>query len=180
MWAKPILADQIIMLFETGATWVPDLPPLDVLQLEAPGTFLHASAGADGSGADGSRQACSTNPACSFGPDGIRFNPQQQDLDMYPDEWSFGYDFVFLIRYESVLPGISLQPTILWKHDVYGTSPGLAGNFVEGRQYGDINLEVRYKSKLTFNLGYNYLAGGGRANLLRDRDTARFFVRYQF
>ncbi len=178
--SRILLADQIILLFESGATWVPDLPALDVLQLEAPGTFLHASAGADGSGADRSRQACSSNQACSYGPDGIRFNPRQENLDLYPDKLSAGYDLVFLIRYESVLPGISLQPTIIWKHDVYGTAPGLASNFVEGRQYADMNLEIRYKSKLTFNLGYNYQAGGGKANLLADRDSARFFIRYQF
>src|SRR3546814_16021998 len=45
-----IKADQIITLFEFGATWVPGLPSLDRLQLEAPGTFTQASAGAEGSG----------------------------------------------------------------------------------------------------------------------------------
>lgn len=175
-----IRSDQIIALFETGATWVPDLPPLDVLQLEAPGTFLHASAGADGSGADRSRQACSTNQACSFGPDGLRFNPHQEDLDLFPDEWSYGYAMVAAVRYESVMPGISLQPFLIWKHDVGGTAPGLASNFVEGRKLADVLLEVRYKSDLSFNVGYQAIFGGGKANLLRDRDNLRFFVRYQF
>lgn len=173
-------ADQIILLYEFGATWVPDLPALDVLQFEAPGTFLNASAGADGSGADGSRQACSSNEACSYGPDGIRFNPHQEDLSLFPDKLSWGYDVVAVVSYESVLPGISLRPTILWKHDVSGTAPGLATNFVEGRKLADILLEIRYKSQLSFNLGYNLQAGGGKANLWRDRDTARFYVKYQF
>ena len=175
-----IRSDQIIALFEAGATWVPDLPPLDVLQLEAPGTFLHASAGADGSGADRSRQACSTNQACSFGPDGLRFNPHQEDLELFPDEWSYGYAMVAAVRYESVMPGISLQPFLIWKHDVGGTAPGLAGNFIEGRKLADLLLEVRYKADLSFNVGYTAIFGGGRANLLRDRDNLRFFVRYQF
>ncbi|AXQ31839.1 DUF1302 family protein [Solimonas sp. K1W22B-7] len=178
--AAAIASDQIIVLGETGATWVPDLPPLDVLQLEAPGTFLHASAGADGSGADRSRQACSTNLACSYGPDGLRFNPHQQDLDAYPDKLSYGYAVAMLIKYESVLPGISLQPTIVWKHDVHGTSPGLVSNFIEGRKIADIGMEIRYKSQLSFNLGYTWLTGGGSSNLLRDRDSARAFVKYQF
>lgn len=175
-----IAADQIILLVETGATWVPGLPELDQLQLEAAGTFLHASAGADGSGANRSRQACSTNQACSWGPDGLRFNPHQQDLDLFPDKLSYGYNILALIKYESVLPGISLQPTLVWKHDVHGTAPGLATNFIEGRKIADALVEVRYKSNLSFNLGYTWFTGGGAANLMRDRDQARFFVKYAF
>jgi hypothetical protein len=173
-------ADQIIMLFETGATYVPDLPPLDVLQLEAPGTDLHASAGADGSGADRSRQACSTNPTCSYGADGARFNPHQQDLSLYPDKLSWGYDMIFLIRYESVLPGISVELRPIFKHDVSGTAPGIATNFIAGRKTADLGMEIRYKSNISFNLGYQWFTGGGAANLVSDRDNARAFVKLQF
>jgi hypothetical protein len=180
-------ADQIIALFEFGATWVPDLPPLDILQFEAPGIFLHASAGADGSGADRSRQACSYEPgtlqpqeSCSFGGDGARFNPHQADLEMFPDKLSWGYDIISLIRYESVLPGISFQPQILWKHDVSGTSPGLASNFVQSRKVADIGVDMRYKSAVSFNVGYTWITGGGSANYWRDRDAARAFIKLQF
>jgi len=178
--AAAIGSDQMIVLGEAGATWVPDLPSLDVLQLEAPGTYTHASAGADGSGADRSRQACSTTIACSYGPDGLRFNPHQQDLDAYPDKLSYGYALAFLIKYESVLPGISLAPLVVWKHDVHGHSPGVASNFVEGRKIADTALEIRYKSQLSFNLGYTWITGGGSSNVLRDRDAARAFIKYQF
>lgn len=173
-------ADQIVWLLELGGFWVPDLPPLDRLQLEAPGIQYHASAGADGSGADRSRQACSTNPACSFGPDGLRFNPHQQDLDLYPDELSAGWAVVAQIRYESILPAISLQPQIIFKHDFYHTSPGLASNYIEGRILWDTVLEIRYKSNLSMNIGYRFFAGGGVANQLSDRDEARLFVKYAF
>ena len=195
---NPIGADQVILLFETGATWVPGLPAYDQLQLEAPGLYTHASAGADGSGfvlADptqpvsasnpyialgGQRRACSALENCSYGPDGLRFNPHQQDPELFPDKWSAGYDIIALIRYESVLPGISIQPQIIWKHDVYGTAPGLATNFVEGRKNADLLIETRYKSSLSFNLGYTWFFGGGSANLNRDRDFSRVFVKYQF
>jgi len=177
---NPFGADQVITLLELGATWVPDLPPLDELQLEAPGTYSHASAGADGSGADGSRQACSTNPACSYGADGLRFNPHQQEREGFPDKLSWGYVIISQFKYESVLPGISVMPQIVWKHDVHGTAPGLATNFVAGRKNADLGLELRYKSSLSFNLGYTWFSGGGRYNLNRDRDTARAYVRYQF
>src|SRR3546814_10231211 len=96
-------ADQIQLVGEFGATWVPGLPPLDELQIDAPGVYLHASAGADGSGADGSRQACSTNPSCNVGADGLRFNPHQANLDAFVDKFSWGYRVISIIKYESVL-----------------------------------------------------------------------------
>ncbi|MGH8429067.1 MAG: DUF1302 family protein, partial [Solimonas sp.] len=182
---NPIGADQVLLLFETGATWLPDLPSYDQLQLEAPGTYNHASAGADGSGSGyrdetSRRQACSTNPACSWGPDGGRFNPHQQDRRGYPDPLSWGYVLISLIRYESVLPGISLQPQIIWKHDVQGTAPGLASNFVEGRKTAALVVETRYKSALSLNLGYTWFFGGGPYNLNADRDFAQAYLKYQF
>ncbi len=175
-------ADQVINLFEIGATWVPGLPSLDVLQFDAPGTLTHASAGADGSGADRSRQACSTNPTCSFGPDGLRFNPHQANLDLYPDRFSWGYRIISLIKYESVFPGISFQPTIIWQHDVGGTAPQpLDTNFVEGRKTASINIETRYKSALSIVPGYTWFTGGkDGANTYKDRDFAQVYVKYQF
>lgn len=178
--AKLLRADQIIWLLELGGVWVPDLPDLDRLQLEAPGIEYHASAGADGTGADGSRQACSTNVACVVGPDGLRFNPHQQDRGLYPDDISMGMSLVSQIRYESVLPGISIGPQIIFKYDFYKTTPGLASNYIEGRIIWDTGIEVRYKSNLSFNFGYRTVAGGGIANNLGDRDEARAYLKYAF
>ena len=174
-------ADQILNLLEVGAIWVPGMPALDVLQFDAPGTTTHASAGADGTGANRSRQACSLNPTCSFGPDGLRFNPHQADLSLYPDKFSWGYRFISLIRYESVFPGISFQPMIIWQHDVHGTAPApLDTNFVESRKTATLNFEVRYKSALSFTPGYTWFTGAGAANNYKDRDFAQMFVKYQF
>ncbi|WP_028009550.1 DUF1302 domain-containing protein [Solimonas flava] len=173
-------ADQIQMVGEFGATWIPGLPSLDRLQIDAPGVYLHASAGADGSGADGSRQACSTNQYCAIGGDGLRFNPHQADLDAFVDKFSWGYRLINIIKYESVLPGISLQPFLVWSQDVKGTSPGPAENFVEGRKSMIANVETRYKDFLSLTLGYTWFFGGGDNNLLRDRDFAQAFFRVQF
>lgn len=177
---NPIGADQLIVASEWGATWVPNLPALDRLQFEAPGTYYHASAGADGSGADGSRQACSGNPSCTVGPDGIRFNPHQQNLRDFADAWSWGYRVLAIVSYESVLPGISLRPQLAWSQDVRGTAPGPGGSFVEGRKQFDVLVETRYKSDFSVSAGYTWFMGGGGANLLRDRDYAQLFARYQF
>jgi hypothetical protein len=85
-----------------------------------------------------------------------------------------------LIRYESLLPGISLQPQITIKHDVYGNAPGPGENFIEGRKVFDVLLEARYKSALSLNLGYTWITGGGTNNLLADRDQMRAYAKYQF
>lgn len=176
-------ADQVLLLFEVGATHVPNLPSLDELQIAGPGVEPHASAGADGSGADGSQQACGKTPSgnpCVVGPDGLRFNPHQANLDNFATKFSWGYDIIALIRYESLLPGISLQPQIIIKHDVYGNAPGPGENFIEGRKVFDVLLETRYKSALSLNLGYTWITGGGTNNLLADRDQLRAFAKYQF
>lgn len=178
--SKLLRADQIIWLLELGGVWVPGMPSLDRIQFEAPGIEWHASAGADGSGADGSRQACSTNTACHVGPDGLRFNPHQQDRGLYPDDISMGWSLVALIRYESILPNISIQPQIIFKHDFYNTTPGLASNYIDGRILWDTGIEVRYGSNFSFNFGYRAVAGGGVANNLGDRDEARVFLKYAF
>ena len=177
---NPIGADQILAVAEIGATHVLDMPGLDQLQFDAPGVYYHASAGADGSGADGSRQACSTNLQCVTGPDGGRFNPHQANLHNFATPFSWGYRLVGIFKYESVLPGISLQPFLIYSHDVDGISPGPAGNFVRGRQSVNFNLETRYKSDFSFTVGYNWFFGGKELNLYRDRDNLQVFARYLF
>jgi len=196
-------ADQLIWLFEIGAQYVPDLPDTDILQIESPGTHYHASAGADGSATGNYRQDCAATPDCHwsgyypdgtpFGQentingtgagtygDGLRFNPHQEDADGYADSFSAGYVIVSLIRYESVLPGVSIAPLTIWQHDVVGTSTDVAGQFVEGRKDAVVALEVRYKESLSFTPGYIWSTGGGKYNLQRDRDEAFFFVKYLF
>ena len=181
-WPSRLIgADQILMAYELAATQVLGFPNFDELQIEGPLTaYTHASAGADGSGADGSRQACSTNIACTVGPDGIRFNPFQAPRDAFANAFSTGYRVVARILYESVLPSISIAPLLLWQHDVYGNSPAPLFNFVEGRYSLTSTVELRYEKALSFNVVYNLYAGAGTNNLLADRDNLGFYVRYQF
>ena len=174
-------ADQIILVYEAGAEWVPGLPALDVLPLQGPGAGRYGpTAGADGSGADGSRAACSTNPACSIGPDGARFNIHQQERDTFPTPLSTGHRVIAFLKYESVLPSISLQPVVMLKQDLTGISPGPGGNFVRGRKEASLIIETRYRSALSVGLGYNWFWGAGALNSLSDRDFAQGFARYQF
>ena len=99
---------------------------------------------------------------------------------MYPDDFSTGYVIAAQMKYESVLPKISLSPQLVWKHDVRGTAPSPAANFVEDRRIADALLEIRYKDRLALYVGYQWFTGGGAANLLRDRDSARAYIKYAF
>jgi Protein of unknown function (DUF1302) len=197
-------ADQLIWLFEVGAQYVPDLPDTDVLQIESPGTHYHASAGADGSGTGDYQQDCAHTVDCNYSyydssgncvdptptdpdgdgmpncGDGLRFNPHQQNADLYADRFSAGYVIVSLIRYESVLPGVSIAPLTLFQHDVVGTSTDVAGQFTEGRMDIVVGLETRYKESFSFTPGYMWFTGGGSANLHRDRDQAFAYIKYLF
>ncbi|MFA5938096.1 MAG: DUF1302 family protein [Sinimarinibacterium sp.] len=176
-----IAADQVILLYELAATHVLNMPDFDELQIEGPySASTHASAGADGSGADGSRLACSTNPTCTVGPDGLRFNPFQAPRTAFADAFSWGYRVVGRISYESVLPGVSIQPLFIWMHDIGGNAPGPAGNFVEGRKSLNLLLETRYEKSYAFTISYNTYLGAGRNNLYHDRDNLGFFFKYQF
>ena len=174
-------ADQVILLYEVAATHVLNLPKFSELQIEGPGTaYTHASAGADGSGADGSRLACSTNPSCSIGPDGLRFNPYQAKRNQFANSLAGGYRVVGRISYESVLPGISIQPLFIFQHDVYNNSPGPGANFVEGRIQLNSLFEIRYEKSTSLTVTYNLYTRGGANNQIRDRDNIGFFLRYQF
>ena len=177
---NPFGADQIILLGEVGADIVPDMPAHDMLQLNGPNTPLSASAGADGSGANGSRLACSNIPDCSYGVDGLRFNPHQQPIDDFQKAYSWGYRVVILASYENVLPNIGIHPFLLFAQDIQGISPGPAYEFVGGRKEIDSLYEIRYKASLSLNVGYTWYWGGGDQNTMSDRDFAQAFVKYQF
>ncbi|WP_158608427.1 DUF1302 domain-containing protein [Stagnimonas aquatica] len=173
--ANPFGADQILAIGEWGATQVFGLPSLDRLQIEGPGTFTHASAGVDGSGADGSARANSG----LLGSDGLRFNPQQQ-RDGFADAFAWGYRLIGLFRYESVWPGVSLAPSLVWMHDVQGTAPGPGENFVAGRKNLIATVETRFGASWSWTLGYSAFFGGGAYNLLRDRDCVQTGLRWTF
>ncbi|MGB1558683.1 MAG: DUF1302 family protein, partial [Oceanococcaceae bacterium] len=189
---NPIGADQIILLFEGGANRLLNAPERWLYQIEAPGTFRHASGGVvdedtlapEGGESATAQQARLDAPGCYegicvAGTDGLRFNPQQE-TGSYTTTSAWGYRVIGIVRYESILPGISIQPFFILAHDVNGISAGPGENFVEGRKQFYLNIETRYKSAWSLNTGYGWFTGGGSQNMLRDRDFASLYVRYQF
>ncbi len=179
-WLK---AAQIVVLLELGATHVVDLPSLNELQLSGTGTDTHYGRGADSTQAPGTRDNAdlTNSAACGTGAtqDACRQNPTQQ-TEGFPTDWSYGYRFVSLIRYQDAFLGVNLEPLIGVFHDIGGYSPGPGGNFIKDRVVGLFGLRFDYLSKWNGEIRYTDISGGAEHNDTIDRDFLMLFVGYTF
>ena len=96
------------------------------------------------------------------------------------DEDSWGYRLVGLLTYDSIFGGVTLQPRVVWAHDVDGLTPGPGGAFIAGRQAFSIGLGGEYVNRWTADLSYTAFFGGGSFNQVRDRDFLSFHVTYHY
>ncbi len=96
------------------------------------------------------------------------------------DEVSWGYQFRIGPNWFNPfgLP-IRFQPFFSWAHDVDGVTPGL-NPFIQGRKAANIGVEVIYLDTWTGRMSYANFFGGGRANLINDRDFLSFSLSYAF
>lgn len=155
-------ASEAVYLLEASANWIPELPSLDELQLEGPGTHTHFSPGIADTG------------------DALKINPISNGRDGYVTEVAYGYRLAALLRYTNVLmPGLALRPLVIYAHDVDGVAPGLAENFLEGRKVIVSNLQAQYRD-FRVDFVYAIFTGGGDAHVLRDRDAFGISVSYEF
>ncbi|MFA5938579.1 MAG: DUF1302 family protein [Sinimarinibacterium sp.] len=157
-------ADQAVLLFELGTTYVPDLPPLNELQLDSLATTnTHYSPGIEETG------------------DALKINPYQAAADGFPTRFAWGYKAAAIWSYDNVLlDGLRLRPQLILFHDVNGTTPGLGGNFQDGRKIGLAGLNFNFRNRLGLSLDQFIFFGGGDGNRLRDRDFLNVSVSYQF
>ena len=154
-------ADQLALLFELQGIWVPELPDLDELQFEGPGTHTHASPGIAETG-----NALLLNPV--------------QNRDGYVTDFSWGYRLTAIGQYDNFpFEGVTMRPLAVWLHDIEGVSPGFAENFLEGRRLGIFQNDFRV-GPWTVGTSYNYFGGGGDRNAFRDRDFASVYLKYSF
>lgn len=164
---NPIGADQIVVLAEAGLTHVFGMPGRDRLQFEGGGDNTHASAGADGTG-DPNGEG-----------DTSRVNPTQQ-TNSFASQTSWGYRLLVRPSYAQILGRYTLLPTLLWQHDLQGTSPFPMQNFMEGRMSAWLLLDLELSRQARVQLGYNAYFGADDRNLLVDRDSASLAVVLEF
>ena len=151
-------ANQIAFVAEIGVNHVSDLKAKDCLRYNGPGTDT-------GGGADyltGDFRNPYTEPAG------------------FADSTSWGYRMLARADYNNAWGPVTISPRLAWAHDVSGTTPGPGGSFIDGRKALTAGLGFNYLQKWIFDLSYTAYSGGGRYNLLRDRDFISASVRYSF
>lgn len=94
------------------------------------------------------------------------------------DEDSWGYRVQAVASYSGLLGGITVAPFIAFSHDFDGTTPAPVSTFVEDRKSFTIGIRAFYINRIVGELRYSGFSGGGRANMLRDRDYIRFQLSY--
>ncbi|HKY89393.1 MAG TPA: DUF1302 family protein [Nevskiaceae bacterium] len=155
-------ADEGVFLLEVSGNWIPDLPPIDELQLEGPGTHTHYSPGIADTG------------------DALKINPISNGPNGYVSETAYGYRLAAFLRYTDVyVPGLAIRPLVIFTHDLHGVGPGLAENYLEGRKIIFTNVQAQYRNWRA-DLIYTWFTGGGRAHVLRDRDVLGVSISYLF
>ena len=150
-------ADQGVFLVE-GALTQADLPSKDELRFEGPATYV------------------SGNPLLASAHAGKPIEPS----DRFADKQSWGYRLAGRLDYLNAVGGFNVSPRFAWQHDVEGISPGPGGNFIEDRQALTLGLGFNRQNTWQFDLAYTTFMGGGRYNLINDRDFVGANIKYSF
>ncbi|MES1944735.1 hypothetical protein PC39_11487 [Salinisphaera sp. PC39] len=179
-WLK---ADQVIVLLEAGFNHVMDFPDKSELQFAGPGTNTHASGGADGTASSVGNDSATLSPNALPCTDACRQNPTTQDGG-FADDFSWGYRFLVVPRYQNAIFGANLAPVLGIFHDVDGTTPGPGGLFVEDRVQLITALRWDYQNRWSGEVRYTAYTtvgdGDDEFHQERDRDYLSLFVAYDF
>lgn len=170
-------ANQLTFAAEVGAVYVHGLPG----QKEA--RYGRADAFGNGDLVDlGQTVFPDINPFHPFNPnaysctgegavEAINSNPSYCDGQGYTTQFSWGYLLAMQLDYQGVFASVNLQPQVIFSHGVNGYSPNPMGLFVKGRKSLGLTLNADYLlNRYQASIGYVHYYGGGRDNLLNDRD----------
>lgn len=167
---NPFGADDMTAILELGATYVDNMTDFHVLPLNGSGDNTHPSAGADGTG----------NGKLGSAPDTSRLNPTTQTTNI-PTKLSYGYRTVVKLAYNKLVPGVVLEPTLIFFHDVGGITPSPQTNFIEGRKVVNLGVVMRFPNELLIGTAYEAKFGSNAAEYLeRDRDRVLAYGSYSF
>ena len=150
---NPFFADEWIVIGEAALTNVFGMPSIDILRFEAPETDL---------------------PAVP-----LPTTPGVQESG-WADSFSWGYVVFTSTTYNQAVGPINLNPSLAFSHDVSGTTPGPAGNFIEGRKSLNLSLRADYLTTWSAGISYNRFFGAGARNSRDDRDFIGFDLKYSF
>lgn len=145
-------ADRGTAVLNAGFMWVPDLPDLDEAVIAAPGCE-HGHPRLTTALALSNSASADTTPKCA-------------------STFSAGYRARFAPTYDNVIgTAWSVTPSIAFRHDVRGRSPGPIGpGFVSGRKQISVGISMNLRNRYTNSIQYTNFKGAGTANALNDRD----------
>ena len=152
-------AQQLTLLGEVGGVWA-NLPSKDVLRYEGSGTFT---------GGNQTALNNTNNAALIASP-----------YSAFADKFSWGYQLLARLEYNSVFQNVNVAPSLAFTHDVRGNTPLPLGNYVNGRRSINVAVEFTYRNAWSLELRYVDFYGAGRFNLLADRDYTAATVKYSF
>jgi hypothetical protein len=87
--------------------------------------------------------------------------------DGYVSKNAWGYRLKAELTYNDLLPGVAVQPSLYWAHDVQGYS--LDSQFSQGRRTLALATRFSYAKKYTFELGGVHYNRDAKYDPLRDR-----------
>lgn len=160
VFANALGADQFVLLTEFGFNKVFDMPSKDELRFEGPGTFT------------------SGNPIHT--EIGAHRGKEWERPEHFADDFSWGYRLAGRLDYNNAIGAWNLSPRFSWQHDVDGVSPGPGGPFLDGFKALSVGVTADYQNRWQLDLSYAAYMGGGRWNLINDRDFVGGFVKYSF
>jgi hypothetical protein len=176
---NPLGASQMTVLMEMGMQKVFDMPAIGELQLEGSGSDTHISSGADGSQGLDPPGVAGNSGGNRRRNNGLMQNPTANtDYEGYGTSESYGYRLLNLNRWDSALFGANLETLAIVRHDVKGTSPGIATNFSDNRRQFNFGLRFDYLSQWNGEVRYTWFMG--KHDGQRDRDNVFVTLGYQF
>ena len=97
------------------------------------------------------------------------------------DEVSWGYVALVKVEYADALFDMTLEPSLTFKHDASGSSPGAPiGTFIQDRKSMTLAMTATYLTSSTIDVGYTMNWGNDDANLDQDRDFFALTVKHSF
>jgi hypothetical protein len=156
-------ADQSTVLGEIGFVNA-SLPPKSTLRFDGPGTFVSGD----------------VNYMTNSGNNASGIPPASEPASAFADKLSWGYQLVGRLDYNNVFQGVNVSPLLVYSHDVAGNTPLPMGNFVHERKTITVGAEFTFRNAWAFDLRYVNFFGGGRYNLLGDRDYVSCNLKYSF
>jgi hypothetical protein len=145
----------------------PQVGPFDQLTVlgEAGAMWIHNMEGKGTLRYEGPNTVTNANPFYTA----IGRQPATEAMTGYADAFSWGYRLAVRGDLNNAIGSVTLQPSIAFN-----------SNYVDGRKSLSFGLGANYLNNWQANLGYTTNMGGGKYNMLRDRDFVSFTVSYSF